>query len=584
MTKDTVAAALDEIGILLALQGENDFKTRAYGNAARLISQLDGDLADLVATKKIGDLRGIGDALQEKITTLVTTGKLQYLEDLRATVPPGLVEMLRIPTLGTKKVKLLHDKLKVSTLAELQAACDRGEVATLAGFGAKTQQRIIDGIRFLGTVGNRVRVDQAAAVANVLLERLRKLPGVIRAEVCGSVRRRKETSKDIDILVSAVGSSPIMSAFCTFPEVTQIVAQGPTKSSIVATVIVNGKAIVLGADLRVVSDEQFPFAVVYFTGSKEHNIRLRQKAIEMGLSLNEYALTGPRGPKDSVKAADEVGVYKALGLPFIEPELREDTGEIEAALAGSLPQLVEASQIRGVFHNHTLASDGTATLEQMALAAKSLGYEYFGVGDHSQSLTVANGLTPARVRAQWKEIDALNATLQGVTILKGTECDILADGSLDFDDELLAGFDYVVASVHSLFQLPEAEQTARVCKALSHPATTMLGHATGRLLLRREPYKIDLDKVLKAAAEHGKMIEINAQPDRLDLDWTYVKRAKAMGIPIVINPDAHAPDELALVPFGVNVARRGWLAAADVFNTKSLTDVMAELKRRKSAN
>ena len=581
MTKDAVAAALDEIGTLLALQGENDFKTRAYGNAARLIAQLDGDLADLVAKKKLGAIRGIGDALEEKITTLVTTGRLQYLDDLRAAVPPGLVELLRIPTLGTKKVKALHDKLNVATLAALQAACDRGEVATLAGFGAKTQQRILDGIRFLGTVGNRVRVDQAAAVANTLLERLRKLPGVIRAEVCGSVRRRKETSKDIDILVSAVGASPIMAAFVSFPEVTQIVAQGPTKSSIVATMTVNGTPVVLGADLRVVSDEQFPYAVVYFTGSKEHNIRLRQRAIEKGLSLNEYALSGPRGPKDNVKVADEAGVYAALGLPFIAPELREDTGEIEAAIAGTLPMLVEASQIRGVFHNHTFASDGTATLEQMALATKALGYEYFGVGDHSQSLTVANGLTPARVHAQWKEIDALNATLDGVTILKGTECDILVDGSLDFDDELLAGFDYVVASVHSHFQLPEAEQTARVCKALSHPAMTMLGHATGRLLLRREAYKIDLDAVLKAAAEHGKMIEINAQPDRLDLDWTYVKRAKALGIPIVINPDAHSPDDLALVPYGVNVARRGWLSAADVFNTKSLKEVLKELKRRK---
>jgi len=581
MTKDAVAAALDEIGTLLGLQGENDFKTRAYGNAARLISQLDGDLADIVAKKQLGKIRGIGEALEEKITTLVTTGRLQYLEDLRAAVPPGLVEMLRIPTLGTKKVKLLHDKLKVSTLAELQAACDRGEVADLAGFGAKTQQRIIDGIRFLGTVGKRVRVDQAALVANTLLERLRKLPGVIRAEVCGSVRRKKETSKDIDILVSAVGASPIMAAFVAFPEVTQIVAQGPTKSSIVATMQVGGSSIVLGADLRVVSDDQFPYAVVYFTGSKEHNIRLRQIAIEKGLSLNEYTLSGPRGPKDNVKVADEAGVYKALGLPFIPPELREDTGEIEAALAGTLPVLIEPSDIRGVFHNHTLASDGTATLEQMALATKALGYEYFGVGDHSQTLTIANGLTPDRVRAQWKEIDKLNEKLEGVTILKGTECDILPDGSLDFDDELLAGFDYVVASVHSHFQLPEAEQTARVCKALSHPATTMLGHATGRLLLRREAYKIDLDAVLKAAAQHGKMIEINAQPDRLDLDWTYVKRAKAMGIPIVINPDAHATDELALVPYGINVARRGWLTAADVFNARSLKEVLKELKRRK---
>lgn len=576
MTKDDVAAALDEIGTLLALKGENDFKCRAYSSGARTISQLPGDLQQLVESKKLKDVRGIGEALVEKITTLVTTGRLPYLDELRASVPPGLIEMLRLPGVGPKKVKALHDALAIDSIDKLKTACEAGDVAKLKGFGEKTAQRILEGINFLGTVGNRVRLDKGLALGERLLEKVRAMPGVIRAELCGSVRRRRETVKDIDIVASAADAGPIMDAFVKLPEVLQVVGHGETKSSIVAEMALGREKVVLNADLRVVTDEQFPVTILHFTGSKEHNIRLRQRAIERGLSLNEYALTGW-----TKKLPDEAAVYKALDLVWVPPELREDTGEVDAAEKDALPELIQVKDIRGVFHNHTTASDGTATLEQMALATKALGLEYFGVGDHSQSLTVANGLSPARIKKQWAEIDELNKKLTGVTILKGTECDILEDGSLDYSDELLAGFDYVVASVHTLFGLDEAKQTARVCKALSHPAVTMLGHATGRLLLRRDGYKIDLDKVLDAAAAHGKMIEINAQPDRLDLDWKYVKRAKELGIPLVINPDAHSTDDLALYVWGVDVARRGWLTKADVFNTKGVGDVMKELNRRK---
>lgn len=580
MSKDEVAAALDEIGTLLDLKGENGFRTRAYHAAARAVQQLDGDLKQLVAEKKLGDARGLGDAMVDKITTLVTTGKLKYLDDLRASVPPGLVEMLRLPGLGPKKAKALYDELGLDTIAKLQAACDTGEVAKLKGFGEKTQTRIIEGLKFLGTVGNRVKISEALPLGLALLEHLRALPGVAKAELCGSLRRRRETAKDIDILLASPDPQPIMDAFVKLPEVMQVTGHGPTKSSIVAAMNLDGKKVVLNADLRIVSEEQFPFGLLYLTGSKEHNIRLRNRALDRGLSLNEYGLVGEKG---NVKCKDEAAVYKALGLRYVPPEMREDTGEIEAAEAGDLPVLIEETDLRGTFHNHTTASDGTATLEQMALAAKALGLEYFGVGDHSKSLTIANGLSPQRVREQWAEADALNKKLKGIRILKGTECDILPDGSLDFDDQLLAGFDYVVASVHTHFALTEEEQTARVCKALAHPAVTWLGHPTGRLLLRREGYKIDIEKVLKAAAEHGKMIEINAQPDRLDLDWPHVKRAKALGIPLVINPDAHAPGELGLVRYGVNVARRGWLTAADVFNTRPLAAVVKELDRRKAA-
>ncbi len=578
MTKDEVAAALDEMGTLLALKGENAFRCNAYHNASRTIQQLDGDLKQLVADGKLSEVRGIGDTLQEKITTLVKTGHHKFLDELRASIPEGLVQMLRLPGMGPKKVKALHDALGIDTIDKLKAACESGEVASQKGFGAKTQQKILEGIAFLGTVGNRVRIDLALPLGLALLEQIRAMPGVIRSELCGSLRRHRETAKDIDILVSSANAQPIMEAFVKLPEVVQIVGQGPTKSSVVATMHLDGTKITLNADLRVVTDEAFPFALLYFTGSKEHNIRMRQRAIDRGWSLNEYALGSDT---HHVPAKDETDIFKALGLSYIPPELREDTGEIEASEAKKLPALVADNDIRGVFHNHTTYSDGTASLEEMALSSKALGFEYFGVADHSQSLTIARGLPPSVVRKQWAEIDKVNAKLKGVTIIKGTEVDILEDGSLDYDDELLAGFDYVVASVHSLFGMPEEEMTARVCKALAHPAVTMLGHSTGRLLLKRDGYKINLDAVLKCAAQHGKMIEINAQPSRLDLDWVHVKRAKALGIPIVINPDAHSPGELDLYRFGVQVARRGWLTKDDVFNTRGLADVMKELNRRK---
>jgi DNA polymerase (family 10) len=578
MTKDDVAAALDEIGTLLELKGENAFRSNAYHNAARTISQLDGDLRRMVAENRLGEVRGIGDALQQKITTLVTQGGLPYLDDLRASIPAGLVEMLRIPGLGPKKVKVVHDTLQIDTVEKLRLACEAGDVAKIKGFGAKTQTKILEGIAFLGTVGNRVRIDLALPLGGALLAAVRAVPGVLRSELCGSLRRRRETIGDLDILVSSASAQPIMDAFVKLPEVIQVVAHGPTKSSVVAAMAVEGAKVTLNADLRVVSDEQFPFALHYFTGSKEHNIRMRQRAIDRGLTLNEYALANET---KSVPCETEADIFRALDLDWVPPELREDRGEIEAAEKHSLPALVTDADLRGVFHNHTTYSDGTATLEQMALAAEALGWEYFGVADHSQSLTIARGLPPSVVKKQWAEIDALNKKLTGVRILKGTEVDILEDGSLDYDDELLAGFDYVVASVHTLFGLPEPEQTARVCKALSHPRVTMLGHATGRLLLRRDGYKINLDEVLTAAAAHGKMIEINAQPSRLDIDWVHAKRAKALGIPVVINPDAHSPGELALTTFGVQVARRGWLTKDDVFNTRPLPAVLKELARRR---
>jgi len=580
MDKSEVAAILEEIAVLLELQGENPFRANAYAKAGRTIAQLEGNLADFVEAGTLDQVPGIGETLRDKITALVTTGKLAFYDDLKAKTPPGWLQMLRLPGMGPKKVKALSDQLGIDTLEKLKAECDKGTVAKLKGFGEKTQKNILEGLAFIDQIGSKVRLDQALAIAEPVVAELRKVKGVRRLELCGSVRRRKEIIGDIDILASADDPAAVMQAFVSLPSVQRVVGHGETKSSVTFTGIDhNTQRVLINADLRVVSDEQFPFALNYFTGSKEHNIRLRQRAIDYGLSLNEYALAGA---KKKVACKEESDIYKALDLDWMPPELREDTGEIDAAAKHALPHLLELKDIHGVFHNHTTWSDGAATLEQMADAARALGYQYLGIADHSQSLTVANGLTPARVRKQQKEINAFNAKQNGFRVFKGTEVDILADGTLDFADDVLATFDYVVASVHSFFHQTQAEMTARIIKAISHPHVTMLGHATGRLLLRRDAYKVDLDAVLQAAAKTGTMIEINANPYRLDLDWIHCKRAKALDIQLVINPDAHAPEELAFTRFGVDVARRGWLEKADVFNTRTLAQVAKELEKRKN--
>lgn len=574
MEKEQVAARLEEIAILLELQGENAFKCQAYHTAARIIEQLETPLADVIASGQLGEMRGIGERLREQITTLHRTGTLPLLEELRQKTPSGLLRMLRIQGLGPKKVKALYEQLGVTDLDQLKAACEAGQVAKLRGFGAKTQQKILEGIEFLGQMGERVRLDQALAVAEAVMEGLRSAPGIIRIELCGSLRRRRETIKDIDILVSSDDPAPIMERFVSLPQVRQLIGRGDTKASVI---VGDGGHVVMNADLRVVPDESFPLALHYFTGSKEHNIAMRQRAIDRGLKLNEYELGSDT---KKVPCKDEADLFRALDLDYIEPEMREHTGEMEAAEKHELPKLVQVSDIRGVFHCHSTWSDGVNTIEEMARAARALGFQYLGMGDHSQSLTVANGLTPDRVRRQHEEIDALNDRLKGFRVFKGIECDILPDGRMDFSDDVLATFDYVVASVHSHFKQSREEMTARIVRAVRHPLVTMLGHATGRLLLRRDAYQVDLEAVLQAAAESGTMIEINAHPQRLDLDWVHCKRAKALGITLVINPDAHNTADLAYYRFGVDVARRGWLEKKDVFNTRTLAQVTKALEGR----
>ena len=571
MDKSQIIHILNEIATLLELQGESGFRANAYRNGARALELVHEDLAGLIATKKLHDLPGIGESLAEKIGTLVSTGSLPIHEELRAKTPPGLFELLRLPGMGPKKVKLLYDQLEIDSLAKLKKACETGQVAELKGFGEKTQQKLLEGLEFIDKTGKRFLLSEALELAEELKAMFVNHPAVKRFELCGSLRRRKETVADLDLLTSATQVDAVMDTFVQWGRVAKVLARGETKSSVL---LHSGMQV----DLRVVPDEAFPFALHYFTGCKEHNIQMRQRAIDQGLKLNEYGLVGA---KKSVACKDETELFAALGLDYIPPELREGTGEIEAAQQHKLPHLITYGDLKGTFHNHTTASDGSSTLAEMAEAARALGLHYLGIGDHSQSLKVAQGLSPARVRAQWKEIDALNKRWTDFRILKGTECDIMPDGSLDFDDDLLTEFDYVVASVHTNFGMGQAEMTKRIIRAVQNPYVTMLGHATGRLLLRRDAYKVDVDAVIQAAADAGTIIEINAQPLRLDLDWLHCKQAKDLGVRFAINPDAHHTSELAYLKYGIDVARRAWLTKDDVINTLSLPEILRLLESRK---
>jgi len=563
-----IAQIIDEMGTLLELQGENPFRCRAYHTAAQALLNLSGDLPEMIADGSLKEVPGIGATMHAKVVQLATTGQLPAYDELRRSTPPSLVALLRIPGLGPKKIKVLHDTLKIDSLADLRAAAESGRIAVLKGFGDKTEAKTLEGIAFVEKAGERILQSTARRLADPILAAVRAQSKVIRADVCGSLRRRAETIGDLDILFSSQHAPLVLDAFVKLPQVATVLAHGPTKASVR---LADG----VQCDLRGVDDAQYPFALHYFTGSKAHNIAIRKRALARGLTLNEYALTGLDGP---IPCKTEADVFGALGLAEIPPELREDQGEIDLAENGELPVLIEPDDLTGTFHCHTDWSDGSATLAEMAEAARSRGMAYLGIADHSRSAAYAGGLTIERVRAQWAEIDALNRTFGGkFHLFKGTECDILADGSLDYPDELLDGFEYVVASIHSHFSLPREEMTRRLVRAVSNPRVTMLGHPTGRLLLARDGYSVDLDAVIDAAARAGTLIEINANPHRLDLDAVHCRRAQQKGVTIVINPDAHSVGGLDDLEYGVSVARRGWLTKADVWNTGSLATMVRRL-------
>ncbi|MCL4706392.1 DNA polymerase/3'-5' exonuclease PolX [bacterium] len=565
MDKKQVIEILEEIGTLLELKGENPFKTRAYENAARALRGVSEDLNELVASNRLRGIKGIGEAISEKITTLVTTGTLKYYEELRRSFPPGIMELLRIPGLGPKKAKKLLDDLGVASIDDLEKACKENRVAKLEGFSAKSQQNLLDGIQQIRQFASRHLYHHAEQAARPLFEAVKKHAKVIRAELAGSLRRHKETIKDIDIVASCkeADRAAIMDFFTKLPTVQNIIAKGDTKSSVL---LENG----IAADLRLTTDKDFPYLLHHLTGSAEHNIALRGHGQKLGIKVSEWGLF--KGEK-LIRCKDETEIFAALGMSYVPPELREDMGELDAALQDKIPRLIENEDLKGVLHCHSTYSDGANSIREMAEECRRLGFEYFGICDHSMSVYYAKGLPPERVKQQHKEIDKLNAELKGFHIFKGTECDILPDGKLDYPDNVLASFDFVVASIHSSMNMTEEQATKRLIKAMEHPAVKIIGHPTGRLLLGREGYPINHRKVIEAAAELGVSIEINASPHRFDLDWRYCKYAAEKGVQISINPDAHEVAGIADIFYGVGIARKGWLRKNEVLNTKSTKEI-----------
>lgn len=574
MTRQDAAAIFERIATLLELKGENPFKTRAYRAGAEIVESYSGDIMKMAAENQLAGIKGLGEALRDKLHEMATTGKLVFYEKLRSEFPETLFELFDIQGLGPKKVAALHSQLGVGSITDLRRVCEDGSAAALSGFGAKTVAKILESIAFHEQHASEFRLDQVYPVVQTMLEALREHPAASRVEICGSFRRGKETVHDLDFLVATKQPEAVIAAFVKLPQVIDVVAQGATKASVH---VENG----LQCDLRAVSSAEFPFALAYFTGSKEHNVAIRGRALTQGLSLNEYGFTATNDGAALPEVHEERDIYRALGLDYIEPELRENTGEIDAAEQGKLPRLIELENLRGVFHNHSTASDGRATLREMAEAAQELGMQYFGIADHSKSSFQANGLDEKRLLAQIDEIRALNAEYEGFRIFTGSEVDILKDGTLDFPDEILAQLDYTVASVHNVFNLPEAEMTKRIIKAIENPYITMIGHLTGRLLLQRPSYAVDVPAILDAAAATGTIIELNASGWRLDMDWRWWKLAREKGVKCSINPDAHSTHGLKDVVFGIRAARKGWLRREDVINTLPLAEVEKALKLKR---
>jgi len=570
MDRDAMVRILDEIAEMLDLKGENPFKSAAYRNGARTVSALGDTFDSLVETGALADVKGIGPALFSKITTLARTGTLPYYDELKASIPPGHFDLLRIPGMGPKKIQTLHRLLGIETLGELEYACRENRLAELKGFGTRTQAKLLEGIESIKRFRERRLAAEVLPQALDLLQGLKSSDAVVAASIAGSLRRGNEVVKDMDLLASTNRPETVAEVFTGLSREAAIVARGMTKVSLTLPSGIN-------ADLRIVAPGEFPYALHHFTGCRAHNTALRGRAKKMGLKMNEYGLFDSAGRR--IPCEDETALFAALGLAFIPPELREDMGEIEAAQDNILPRLVEHGDIRGVLHVHTSASDGSHSLEELALEARRLGYGYLGVSDHSRSAVYAGGLTPEDIRRQHDLVDELNEHLAPFRIFKGIEADILPDGRLDYDEEILAEFDFVIAAVHSHFAMPEAQMTERVLTALAHPATTLLAHPTGRLLLAREPYAVHVPALLDMAAEKGKVLELNANPQRLDLGWRHLREAKRKGVPIAINPDIHRMDGFTHLAYGIGIARKGWLEASDCINCLNTIDFKAFLDR-----
>ncbi len=566
----SIIEILKEIGTLLEIKGENPFKTNAYFNAAKTLSVTE-NLDDIIKTKRLKQIKGIGEALSQKIEEYSETGRIAYYEELKKEIPPSLIELTAIPNLGPKKIKILYDELGITNAGELEYACKENRLVTLSGFGEKTQKKILKGIEFIKMHKGEFLYGDVFGISEVIRDRFKTIVKPEFVEICGSIRRKREVVKNVDILVCGEDRERLSSFFVSMPEIEEVTLKGDTK---ISCRLITG----IEADLRMVSEAEFSFALLYFTGSKEHNIRLRDISKKKGWNLNEYGLFDGDNP---IYLHSEEEIYRALNLSYIPPELREDMGEIEAAEEGMLPDLVMLDDIKGVFHIHTEFSDGMDSVEKMAYAAREMGFSYIGVSDHSKSAYYAGGLKVDDIYRQWEIIDELNESNKNFHIFKGIESDILPDGSLDYDEKILEGFDFVIASIHSNFNLKKDDQMKRILKAIENPYTNMLGHPTGRLLLSRDGYDVDMRTIIDAAAEYNVIIELNASPYRLDIDWRHLRYAKEKGVLISINPDAHSAGGLIEVLYGIGIARKGWQEKKDILNTRTVLEIKDIFKNKR---
>ncbi|KPK93247.1 MAG: DNA polymerase III [Deltaproteobacteria bacterium SM23_61] len=571
MENKAIADFFTEIADILEIQGENPFRIRSYRNAARTIEDMSQSLEALVrAGENLEEIPGIGKSINEKIREILSTGKCQSLEELRSHVPQGLTELLKLEGLGPKKVKVLYDELNVDSVDRLEKAAQAGRLRNLPGMGLKTEEKILKSIEHYRAGMGRFKLSVGFQYAEALLRHLKGVPGVRRLDPAGSFRRRRETIGDLDILAICGKGCKVMDRFAGYGDVAEVLARGETKSSV-------RLKCGLQVDLRVLEEESYGAALHYFTGSKAHNVAIRERAKEKGLKVSEYGVFRAKDEK-RLSGAEEADVFKAVGLPLIPPELREDRGEIQAAEKGKLPRLVEPSDIRGDLQMHTTASDGKNSILEMARKGKEMGYAYIAITDHSKAVRVAGGLDEKQLAKHLKEIEKANGQISGIRILKGVEVDILPDGSLDLKDDILKECEVVLASVHSRFNMEEEEMTRRVIKAIKNPNVNILAHPTGRLILEREPFKINLQEVIRAAIDQGVAVEINAYPDRLDLKDADARMARDMGARLAINTDAHSDGQLELMKFGVFTARRGWIEARDVINTLPLEKLLKVLR------
>ncbi len=570
MGNKEIASIFYQIADLLEIKGEIPFKVRAYRRAAQRIENLEDDLEEIYKKKKLREIPGIGDALSKKIGEIIDTGKLEYFEKLKMEVPETLVALMNIPSLGPKKASVLYKKLGIKTVDELKKACEEGKLRKLDGFGEITEKNILRGIQMLERSKGRVLLNVAYNDGYDLINYLNRDGRIISISIAGSLRRMKETIGDIDILVSSNHPDEIMDLFVRYKNVSSTLVKGSTKTSIV---LKDG----LQVDLRVVEPESYGAALQYFTGSREHNIQIRKIAIKRGLKVNEYGVFR-KDTDEYIVGKDEKDVYSVLGLQYIEPELRENRGELEMAQKKKLPKLVGYNDIRGDLHVHSTWSDGSASIKDIARYGEKMGYQYIGIADHSQSLKIANGLSEERLRKKIDEIRRLQEMFD-IRILVGTECDIKPDGKLDYRDEILKDLDYVYAAVHTRFKMSRHEMTGRILKAISNDYVTMLAHPTGRLIGRREPFDIDIEKIIDAAVSTNTFLEINAFPDRLDLNDIHTRMAKDRGAKMVIGTDSHSLSHMSFMRFGIATARRGWLEKEDILNTHGFRDVERALSR-----